>query len=156
MELVDLAEYSDDKTIVIKFHKGLDPIMQNTVATLGENALDIDEPKKWFEATQKVSQNRDVNKAFLETSQSTVKANPRTSLAIPRLAVPLTQPFSLLTFSFKASPWTMPVPNPVTSKDGPAPMEVDRARPRTDHLVVCHHCHRTGHYALECPWAYDI
>jgi len=50
LELVDLAEYSDDKTIVINFHKGLNPIMQNTVATLGENAPDIDEPEKWFEA----------------------------------------------------------------------------------------------------------
>ena len=47
-------------------------------------------------------------------------------------------------------------PNPVTSKDSPAPMEIDRARPRTDHLVVCHRCHRTGHYASECLREYDI
>ena len=50
----------------------------------------------------------------------------------------------------------MPVPNPVTYKDGPSPMEVDRERLRTDHLVVCCHCHRTSHYASECPQAYDI
>jgi len=62
------VEYSDDKTIVIKFRKGLDPIMQNMVVTLGENALDIDEPKKWFEAAWKVGWNQDANEAFLETS----------------------------------------------------------------------------------------
>ena len=56
-ELVDLVEYLDDKTIVIKFHKGLDPIVQNMVPTLGENALDIDEPEKWFEAAWKVTRN---------------------------------------------------------------------------------------------------
>ena len=39
------------------FHKGLDPIVQNTVATLGENAPDIDEPEKWFEAAWKVTWN---------------------------------------------------------------------------------------------------
>ena len=42
--------------------------MQNMVATLSENALDIDEPEKWFEAAQKVAWNRDANEAFLETN----------------------------------------------------------------------------------------
>ena len=45
-KLVDLAEYSDDKTVVIKFRKGLNPTIQNMVATFGENAPIIDEPKK--------------------------------------------------------------------------------------------------------------
>ena len=49
-ELVDIAEYSDDKTIVIKFRKGLDSDVQNMVATLGERAPGIDEPERWFEA----------------------------------------------------------------------------------------------------------
>ena len=57
LKLVDLTEYSDDKAIVMKFRKGLDPIVQNTVVTLGENAPDIDEPEKWFEAAQKVAWN---------------------------------------------------------------------------------------------------
>ena len=65
-ELIDLAEYSDDKTIVIKFHKGLDPAIQNMVATLRENAPDIDKPKKWFEVAQKVARNQDANEVFLE------------------------------------------------------------------------------------------
>ena len=35
-ELMDVVEYLDDKAIVIKFCKGLDPNIQNMVATLGE------------------------------------------------------------------------------------------------------------------------
>ena len=50
MELMDITEYLDDKTIVIKFCKGLDPDTQNMVATLGECAPEIDASKKWFEA----------------------------------------------------------------------------------------------------------
>ena len=36
------------------------------------------------------------------------------------------------------------------------PMEVNRARARSDHMVVCHCCCRTGNYASECFWAYDL
>ena len=68
-ELVDIAEYLDDKTIVIKFHKGLNPDVQNMVATLGECTPGIDKPERWFEAAQKVSQNWDANEAFLESNQ---------------------------------------------------------------------------------------
>ena len=50
LELMDLAEYSDDKTIVIKFRKGFDPDIQNMVATLGEHASKIDEEEQWFKA----------------------------------------------------------------------------------------------------------
>jgi len=67
-ELVDLTEYLDDKTIVIKFRKGLDPAIQNMVVTLRENTPDIDEPEKWFEAAQKLACNQDANEMFLEAN----------------------------------------------------------------------------------------
>ena len=35
-ELINVAEYNDDKTIVIKFRKGLDPAIQNKVALCKE------------------------------------------------------------------------------------------------------------------------
>ena len=44
-ELIDIAEYYDDKTIVIKFHKGLNPAIQNKVALTGDNAPDFDDPE---------------------------------------------------------------------------------------------------------------
>ena len=47
---MDTEEYLDDKTIVIKFCKELNPDIQNMVSTLGECAPKIDELEKWFEA----------------------------------------------------------------------------------------------------------
>ena len=44
-ELIDLAEYDDDKTIVIKFQCRLNPALQNQVALLGDGAPDFDNPK---------------------------------------------------------------------------------------------------------------
>ena len=49
-ELINIAEYDDDKTIVIKFHKGLNPAIQNKVALTRDNALDFDDPEGWYEA----------------------------------------------------------------------------------------------------------
>ena len=65
-ELTDLVEYDDDKTIVIKFRCGLDPALQNQVALLRDGAPDFNDPKGWYEATRKVSWNREANEAFVE------------------------------------------------------------------------------------------
>jgi hypothetical protein len=40
-EMIDLAEYDDDKTIVIKFCQGLDLTLQNQVALLRDGAPDL-------------------------------------------------------------------------------------------------------------------
>ena len=65
-ELTDLAEYDDDKTIVIKFRRGLDPALQNQVALLRDGAPDFNDPEGWYEAACKASRNREANKAFVE------------------------------------------------------------------------------------------
>ena len=68
-KLIDLVEYNDDKTIMIKFQGGLDPALQNQVALLRDGALDFGDPEGWYEASQRVFQNKEVNKAFIETSR---------------------------------------------------------------------------------------
>jgi len=40
-ELIDISGYSDSKTIVVKFWRGLDPSIQSRVALLGDSALDF-------------------------------------------------------------------------------------------------------------------
>ena len=49
-ELIDVAEYSDDKTVIVKFRKGLDPGIQNKVAEKGDLAPDFDDPRGWYKA----------------------------------------------------------------------------------------------------------
>ena len=68
-ELIDIAEYDDNKIIVIKFRKGLDPAIQNKVALTGDNAPDFDDPEGWYEAAWRVAWNQEANKAFVESSR---------------------------------------------------------------------------------------
>jgi hypothetical protein len=49
-ELIDLAEYDNDKTIVIKGCRGLDLTLQNQVVLLGDGTLDFDDLEGWYEA----------------------------------------------------------------------------------------------------------
>ena len=67
-ELTDLAEYDNDKTIIIKFQCGLDLALQNQVALLGDGAPDFNDPLGWYKAARKVSRNREANEAFVETN----------------------------------------------------------------------------------------
>ena len=86
-ELIDLAEYDDNKTIVIKFRHGLDPVLQSQVALLGGGAPDFDDPEGWYEAARKVSQNREANEAFVETSRNEVRNSVRPVPPLPKSGV---------------------------------------------------------------------
>jgi len=39
-------------------------------------------------------------------------------------------------------------------KDGPSPMDVNKARIQT--RIHCYHCHQSGHLARNCPHAFDV
>ena len=83
-ELTDLAEYDDDKTIVLKFQHRLDPALQNQVALLGDGAPNFNDPKGWCEAARKVSQNREANEAFVEMNQSMMCNSACSALPLPK------------------------------------------------------------------------
>ena len=65
-ELINLVEYDNDKTIIIKFQRGLDPALQVQVALLGDGAPNFNDPEGWYEAACKVSWNREANEAFVK------------------------------------------------------------------------------------------
>jgi hypothetical protein len=61
--LVD-SGYTDPKTAVVKFRRGLNTQIQNAVATMVTGRpLDTD-PEGWYGMAQTVDQNRAANKAF--------------------------------------------------------------------------------------------
>ena len=64
MELVAEARYTDPKTTVVKFQKGLEPHIQNTIATMAYERPSDTVPKDWYEAAKNVDQNRAANEAF--------------------------------------------------------------------------------------------
>ena len=94
-ELIDILEYSNDKTIVINFHKGLDPSIQNKVALLSDLAPDFDDPSGWYKASRRVSWKKEVNDVFLEASKGACTLT-FPSASFPKLTIALAQLFAFL------------------------------------------------------------
>ena len=46
--------------------------------------------------------------------------------------------------------------SPPPPKNGPTPMDVDHMHGKGNPVVMCFHCQQPGHYACECPRAFDI
>ena len=61
VELVAEAGYMDLKIIVVKFRKGLDPQIQNTIAMMAYGRPSDASPESWYEAAKNVDQNRAAN-----------------------------------------------------------------------------------------------
>ena len=59
--------YTDLKTLVVKFRKGLDLQIQNAVATMTNGCPSDTAPTAWYEAARNIDQNRAFNEAFQST-----------------------------------------------------------------------------------------
>ena len=64
VELVAEAGYTDPKTTVVKFQKGLDPQIQNTIATMAYGHPSDASPEDWYDAAKNIDQNCVANEAF--------------------------------------------------------------------------------------------
>ena len=63
-ELAVEVGYTDLKTTVVKFQKGLDPQIQNTSAKMAYGCLSNASPEDWYNAAKNVDQNCVANEAF--------------------------------------------------------------------------------------------
>ena len=61
LDLIMEAGYMDLKISVVRFQKGLDPQIQNTIATMAYGRPSDSNPDAWYEAAKNVDQNRAVN-----------------------------------------------------------------------------------------------
>ena len=64
VELVAEAGYMDPKIVVVKFQKGLDPQIQNTITTMAYGCPSDASPENWYEGAKNIDQNHAANKAF--------------------------------------------------------------------------------------------
>ena len=81
LELVSEAGYTDPRTIVIKFRKGLDPQIQNSIATMPYGRPSDTSPDNWYKAAKTIDQNRQANEAFQSTSRPVPRPIPRPASA---------------------------------------------------------------------------
>ena len=129
-ELIDLMEYDDDKTIVIKFRCGLDLALQNQVALLGDGTPDFGDLEEWYEAARRVFQNKEANKAFIETNRGVTRNHVPTPPAAKFGGV-----FVPTRKVFPTALMQNLIPRP--SENSPAPMDIDHAHQRGNHTTVC-------------------
>ena len=64
LDLIAESGYMDLKISVVKFRKGLDPQIQNAVATMTNGCPSDTAPTAWYEAARNIDQNRASNEAF--------------------------------------------------------------------------------------------
>jgi hypothetical protein len=63
-DLISDSGYSDPKTIVVKFRRGLNPAIADAVATMAAGRPDDLDPEAWYEAAIRIDQNQAANAAF--------------------------------------------------------------------------------------------
>jgi hypothetical protein len=67
-DLVDMSRYTDPIAIVLKFHWGLNAMMQDKIAESGTDRPRDNDHQGWYAATRRFDLNRLANEAFRYTS----------------------------------------------------------------------------------------
>ena len=138
VELVVEARYTDLKTTVVKFQKGLDPHIQNTIAMMAYGRPSNASPEDWYEAAKTVDQNRAANEAFKLAYQTPTSA-PR-SVSNPVCPTPQSV--------FRIPPSIAPS-NPTPGN--PVLMDIDMNWKKISAIINCYKCGGPGHKASDCP-----
>ena len=147
LDLITEAGYTDSKTIVVKFRRGLEPRIQDAIATMTTGRPSDDVPSHWYKAARTLDQNRATNEAFRSSYRT--PGNP--VLSQPRQAVPgLIRP-----------PVRLPVRTPFhahnnPSPGNPVPMDVDATRKKASLPITCYRCGQPGHKSTDCDLRFDI
>ena len=141
MELVAEAGYTDPKTMVVKFQKGLDPQIQNTITTMAYGCPSDASLKDWYEAAKNIDQNCAANKAFKLAYQA-----PISTCSLPN-PLRIVQPSLFGTLLATHA-------HPALSNS--TQMDTDVTQKKDSTLPICYRCHQPGHKAPDCPLRFDI
>jgi hypothetical protein len=82
-DLVDASEYTDWVAIVLKFRRGLEPIMQDRIAESGAVCLSTSSPEDWYDAARCFDRNRTANRAFHGSKLANDLSQPASTVVIP-------------------------------------------------------------------------
>jgi hypothetical protein len=76
--------YSDPKTIVVKFRRGLNPAIADAVATMAAGRPDDLDTEVWYEAAIRIDQNQAANAAFRSAHHVASQPKPLTAATATR------------------------------------------------------------------------
>jgi len=142
-DLITEAGYSDPKTIVVKFRRGLDTQIQNAIATMPSRRPSDMVPTDWYTAARTIDQNRVTKEAF------------RSSYRTLSVAPTLSRPATFNTIRFQALEWSANHQHAPTPRNL-VPMDIDASRKTQLLLFSCSRCGKAGHKAPDCPTRFDI
>lgn len=150
--LVKKANLADGSSVVIKFRRGLQESLAQTLSDSANPppANDIDQ---WITRSRNLERSRNLQKSIsgakpsLPASKpnffSSFRARPTDSIAPPQRSV--------------STPTRPPGISFVPRPPAQTPMDLDAARARSQApSTVCHRCKQPGHWAKDCPRQYDV
>jgi len=140
-DLIHDSGYTDPKTIVVKFRRGLDRRISNALAGMTSGRPSDTDPEAWFRLAVQMDQNRAADEAFYATQRAAPSA-------------PIPSRSGLLSLPRPSPPTRFAHTTP--SPGNPVPMDIDAMRRAKPLSNACRRCGATGHWAKDCHLRFDV
>ena len=149
LTLVLDARYTDPRTLVVKFRRGLQLNIQSQITTMPFRRPADTDLEAWYAATWRIDQARLANEAFQSMLQTTTSTPSRST---PSCSTPL----SMFRPPLLALPPVLLRPPPPAPFRG-IPMDVDMVQKmRSLPLQGCYRCGEANHLVKDCPHRLDV
>jgi len=149
LTLVSDAGYTDPRTLVVKFRRGLRMNIQSQIATMPFGRPADTDPEAWYAAARRIDQAWLTNEAFQSTLRSMTTAPTRSAL-------PQSTPFSMFRLP-QSTPPPVPLRPAPSVLSGGVPMDVDTVRKmRPVPPRGCYRCGEPNHLVKDCPHRLDV